>query len=84
MYKLLKYNINDTMYWAIKPSCNEHLQYCKVWNFYTDFIFSCGLWQGDTLSCTLFNLYTNYLVNELKKVQLGICFDDNHLRRLCR
>ncbi len=76
-YKLLKYNINGNIYKYIKAMYRYPIACVKVNNNVTDwFNISSGVKQWDSLSSTLFGLYINDLITDVKALNLGINIDD--------
>ncbi len=76
-YKLLKYNINGNICKCIKAMYNYTIACIKVNNNGTDwFNISSGVRQGNSLSPTLFRLYINHLITDVKALNLSINVDD--------
>ena len=73
MYKLLCNNINGKVYRSIRALYSNNKCSVNVNNSYTGwFPVSSGVRQGDSLSTTLFNLYVNDLVQEIKSLGRGV------------
>ena len=73
LHNLLNYNINGNIYMAIKRLyCNT--QNCiRINHMYTQWFMSfCGVYQGESLSPTLFSIFLNGLANSIKSAKLGI------------
>ncbi len=76
-YKLLKYNINGNIYKCIKAMYNHPMACVKVNDNITQlFDISSGAREGDYLSPTLFGLFINDLISEVKHLNLGININD--------
>ena len=73
-YSLITYNFKGNIYRAIKSLYSETWACVRLQNsIYTVFFPTItGVLQGDNLSPTLFTLYINDLVAELKKLDIGI------------
>lgn len=77
LYKLLKYNIDGNMYFAIKQlysntkSCVQLNQFRTEW-----FETTSGVRQGDTLSPTLFTLFLNDVIGEINDLKCGVNIGD--------
>ncbi len=77
MYKLLKYNINGNIYKCVKAMFNHPLECVKVNDNVTEwFETASGVRQGHSLSTTLFSLFINDLIKEVKDLNLGVSVDD--------
>ena len=73
LYKLLKYGINGNMYNNLRNIYSDSKSCVKVNGFLTDWIdIEYGVRQGDTLSPTLFGMYINDLIEDVKDLDLGI------------
>lgn len=80
MYRFIKYKIDGKVYNAIKSLYSNTWSCIRLKNMYTDFFkVKSGVRQGDSLSPTLFSLYINDLVNEIKKLNIGIKLKDEIL-----
>ena len=71
MLKLLMNNISGKVYRAIKCMYSGIISSILLGEHMTD-SFSCnaGVRQGDVLSTTLFNIYVNDLVNEIRNLNM--------------
>ena len=80
MYKLLLNGIKGHMYDNIKSIYNESFCSININNMLTDwFDTKYGVKQGDTLSPTMFNIYINDIVPEVKSVNEGINFNGTNI-----
>ncbi len=71
-YRLLKYNITENIYYCFKALYIHLLACVKVNNYITTwFDITSGVHQGDSLSPTLFGLFLNDLLKELKDLNLA-------------
>ena len=76
-YKLLKYNIRGNIYKCIKALYSHPLARVKVNNNVTEwFEINSGVRQGDSLSPSLFGLFINDLISEIKDLNIGIKIKD--------
>ena len=76
LYKLQLNNITGHIYENIKSIYSDALCSVNVNNMLTDWFSSdSGLKQGDTLSPTMFNIYINDIVQEVKSTGKGIIID---------
>ena len=72
-YKLLKYNIRGKIYQCIKALYSHPLACIKVNNNMTEwFEIGSGVRQGDSLSPSLFGLFINDLISEIKTLDIGV------------
>ncbi len=72
-YRLLDYNIDGILYDCNKALYRHPLACIKINDYISEwFDISSGVWQEDSLSPTLFGLYTNDLIKEVKKLDLGV------------
>ena len=80
LHKLLCYNINGRIYFAIKSLYTNTSNCVQINNLFTDW-FSCnlGVRQGDTMSPTLFNIYITYLIKELNANNQVIKLGNKHI-----
>ena len=81
LYKLLHfYNIQGNIYWAIKTLYNGTAACIRLNETYSEwFNTTSGVKQGDNLSPTLFSLFINDFVLELKNLRCGVKFDENDM-----
>ncbi len=86
MYKLLKYNINGNIYKCIKAIYDNPLSCVKINDNVTEwFETASGVRQGDSLLPTLFSLFINDLIKEVKDLNLGVSVDDYNFHiSICR
>ena len=76
LYKLLVNGVDGNFYNAIKSLYAGTISQLRINSHLTDiFTVTNGVRQGDTISPTLFNLYTNDLVDELNALQCGVDID---------
>ena len=79
-YKLLQNKIDGKYYNAIKQMYLNTEACVRINNIYTDwFETESGVKQGDCLSTTLFNLYINDLIKEIKCLGKGVKFENEKL-----
>jgi hypothetical protein len=72
-FKLLENEIDGKLYQGIKAMYDNTLSSVRINDKYTDwFDTESGVRQGDTLSPTLFVLFINNLVDEIKSLNIGI------------
>ena len=76
LYKLLVNGVDGNFYNAIKSLYAGKITQLRINSHLTDiFTVTNGVRQGDTISPTLFNLYTNDLVDELNALKCGVDID---------
>ena len=76
LYKLLINGVDGNFYKAIKSLYADTISQLRINSHMTDiFKVTNGVRQGDTISPTLFNLYTNDLVDELNALKCGVDID---------
>ena len=76
LYKLLVNGVDGNFYNAIKSLYAGTISQLRINSHLTDiFTVTNGVRQGDTISPTLFNLYTNDLVDELNALKCGVDID---------
>ncbi len=76
--KLLSYNIDGPLYHAIKSLYSQPESCIKINNMFTDwFSTESGVKQGDSLSPTLFSIFINDLIAEVKNVGKGVQIGDD-------
>ena len=76
LYKLLVNGVDGNFYNAIKSLYAGTISQLRINRHLTDiFTVTNGVRQGDTISPTLFNLYTNDLVDELNALKCGVDID---------
>ena len=77
-YKVLETGIDGKMYWAIKSLYLNNKVCVKINNnnFTEWFDSSNGVRQGDSISPTLFSVFINDLVGNIKSLNRGIKLDD--------
>ncbi len=75
--KLLSYNIDGPLYYAIKSLYTYPESCIKINHLVTDWFHTeSGVKQGDSLSPTLFSLFINDLVTEVKNTGKGVQIGD--------
>ncbi len=73
MQKTFNYNIDGNIYNCIKALYRHPLGCIKINGYISEwFDISSGVRQGGSLSLTLFGLYINDLIKEVKKLNLGV------------
>ena len=84
MYKLISYNVDGKFYKAIRAMYNNTRAIVKVNQMFSSwFDTRFGVRQGDTLSPTLFNIFLNDLVTDIKNLHCRIETDEFSLSVLC-
>ena len=80
LYKLLDYNINGNIYFAIKKLYSETQNCVRVNSMYTRWFPSLfGVRQGDCLSPTLFSSFLNDLTIMINEANLGISISGRNI-----
>ena len=80
LFKLLDYNINGNIYFAIKKLYNETQNCIRVYSMYTRWFPSLyGVRQGDCLSPTLFSIFLNDLTLMINEANLGISISGRNI-----
>ncbi len=75
--KLLKYNINENIYRCIKALYNSSIACIKVNKYVIDwFTIGSGVRQGESQPPTLFGLFINDLIKDVKDLKLGVWIRD--------
>ena len=78
--KLIKLNITGKIYFAIKEMLSETKSCIKINQLCSDyFSISNGVRQGDPISSTLFSIFINDLVYEIKTLNYGIKLEDQNV-----
>ena len=73
MYKMLMHNIDGKVYHAIKALYSHPISCIKINDKYTEwFPTTSGVKQGDCLSPTMFGIFINDLVTDLKSLGIGV------------
>jgi len=73
LFKLLRYNINGNIYFAIKKLYQNTVNCIRLNSFFSKWFKSeYGVRQGDVLSPTLFDIYLNDLALKINSCKLGI------------
>ncbi len=79
-FKLLNIGVNGKMYNSIKNIYSQILDSVNLNWILTDWFESnCGVKQGNTLSPTLFGIYINDLVKDVKYLNIGIELDKKQI-----
>ena len=79
-YKILDVGINGPIYRDIKHMYTDTLSAVKLNNYVTEwFQTTSGVKQGDTLSPTMFSIYINGLLEEIKNSNIGIDVADKKI-----
>ncbi len=82
-YRFLKYNITGNIYYCIKALYIHPIAFVKVNKYVTNwFDITSGVHQGDSLFPTLFGLFLNDLLREVKDLKLTIKFAKEIISRL--
>jgi len=80
LYKLLRLGMTGKIYFSIKSMYSQAVAKVKLEDKFTEWFSTAqGVRQGDTLSPTLFSLYINDLVHELKELNKGISIDETNI-----
>ena len=80
LFKLLDYNINGNIYFAIKKLYSETHNCIRVNSMYTRWFPSLyGVRQGDCLSPTLFSIFLNDLTLMINEANLGISISGRNI-----
>ena len=84
MYKLISYNVDGKFYKAIRAIYNNTRTIVKGNQMFSSwFDTRFGVKQGETLSPTLFIIFLNDLVTDIKNLHCGIETDEFSLSVLC-
>ncbi len=76
LYKLLLNGVKGHIYESIKAIYQESICSINVNNILIEwFDTNCGVKQGDTLSPTIFGIFINDIVDDVKSVNIGINID---------